>query len=160
MMVSLNKNFFDFSIILKFTGYEFLKRPEPCPVCGDVITGLHYGVRTCESCKLFFKRTIQFDKQITYDCSSDTGLCNITVDSRAWCRYCRFRKCIRVGMKTNMVRHKHIKLPQNWLLLGDSGWFVRKMFHFGRWPSFPTNGVVHAAFAKSLYLFAEKPELA
>ena len=26
-----------------------------CKVCGDVSTGLHYGVETCEGCKVIFK---------------------------------------------------------------------------------------------------------
>ena len=25
---------------------------EPCPICGDKNTGYHYGIRTCESCKV------------------------------------------------------------------------------------------------------------
>ena len=27
----------------------------PCPVCGDKISGFHYGIFSCESCKGFFK---------------------------------------------------------------------------------------------------------
>ena len=31
---------------------------ELCPVCGDKVSGYHYGLLTCESCKGFFKRTV------------------------------------------------------------------------------------------------------
>ena len=41
----------------------------PCPVCGDKISGFHYGIFSCESCKGFFKRTVQNKKN--YQCLED-----------------------------------------------------------------------------------------
>ena len=35
-----------------------------CPICGDDISGFHYGTFSCESCKGFFKRTVQNKKGI------------------------------------------------------------------------------------------------
>ena len=30
----------------------------PCAVCGDTTTGIHYGVLTCEGCKVIFKNVL------------------------------------------------------------------------------------------------------
>lgn len=53
-----------------------------CCVCGDVAACQHYGVRTCEGCKGFFKRTVQ--KGSTYIC---LGNKNCPVDKRRRNRY-------------------------------------------------------------------------
>lgn len=75
-----------------------------CPICGDTTSGIHYGVRTCESCKLFFKRTVQLEKENSYTCSGSRA-CAVTIHTRAWCKLCRFQKCLTAGMKVEMV-HK------------------------------------------------------
>lgn len=69
---------------------------ELCPVCGDKVSGYHYGLLTCESCKGFFKRTVQNKK--AYSCVADRS-CHIDKSQRKRCPYCRFQKCLEVGMK-------------------------------------------------------------
>ncbi|CAH2267921.1 jg8383 [Pararge aegeria aegeria] len=68
----------------------FIVKP-PCPVCGDATSGTHYGIQTCESCKLFFKRTLQMNKQSEYFCTrfnpAHGEVCNINVDTRSYCRH-------------------------------------------------------------------------
>ncbi|UYV67269.1 Hr39 [Cordylochernes scorpioides] len=68
----------------------------PCPVCSDRISGFHYGIFSCESCKGFFKRTVQNKKN--YVCVRGGG-CHITVVTRKKCPACRFDKCLKMGMK-------------------------------------------------------------
>lgn len=69
---------------------------ELCPVCGDKVSGYHYGLLTCESCKGFFKRTVQNKK--VYTCVADRN-CHIDKSQRKRCPFCRFQKCLDVGMK-------------------------------------------------------------
>lgn len=69
---------------------------ELCPVCGDKVSGYHYGLLTCESCKGFFKRTVQNKK--VYTCVAERA-CHIDKTQRKRCPFCRFQKCLDVGMK-------------------------------------------------------------
>ncbi|XP_028393411.1 nuclear receptor subfamily 4 group A member 1-like [Dendronephthya gigantea] len=72
-----------------------------CAVCGDKASGFHYGVQSCEGCKSFFKRTIQ--KQLQYICVEEKD-CTIDKSNRIRCQYCRFQKCIKLGMLKEAVR--------------------------------------------------------
>ncbi|CAI4226025.1 unnamed protein product [Auanema sp. JU1783] len=95
-------------------GVEMALKPsldeEPCPVCGDKVSGYHYGLLTCESCKGFFKRTVQNKKQ--YQCSTDAN-CHVDKSCRKRCPKCRFDKCIRQGMKIEAVREDRMRGGRN-----------------------------------------------
>merc|ERR1719412_907877 len=73
----------------------------PCPVCGDKISGFHYGIFSCESCKGFFKRTVQNKKN--YQCLRGAS-CPISIATRKKCPACRFNKCLNTGMKLEAIR--------------------------------------------------------
>ncbi|MGH0124159.1 UNVERIFIED_CONTAM: hypothetical protein FKN15_031527 [Acipenser sinensis] len=73
-----------------------------CLVCGDIASGYHYGVASCEACKAFFKRTIQGN--IEYSCPA-TNECEITKRRRKSCQACRFMKCLKVGMMKEGKEH-------------------------------------------------------
>ncbi|XP_060837833.1 ecdysone-induced protein 78C isoform X1 [Rhopalosiphum padi] len=77
----------------------------PCRVCGDKASGYHYGVTSCEGCKGFFRRSIQ--KQIEYRCLRD-GKCLVIRLNRNRCQYCRFKKCLTVGMSRDSVRYGRV----------------------------------------------------
>ena len=74
---------------------------EKCEVCGDRASGRHYGVKSCEGCKGFFKRSIR--KKLNYACRWN-GDCPITKLQRNRCQSCRFFKCCAVGMRADSVR--------------------------------------------------------
>ncbi|KAJ8376172.1 hypothetical protein SKAU_G00067520 [Synaphobranchus kaupii] len=83
---------------------------EMCPVCGDKVSGYHYGLLTCESCKGFFKRTVQNNKR--YTCIENQS-CQIDKTQRKRCPYCRFQKCLTVGMKLEAVRADRMRGGRN-----------------------------------------------
>jgi hypothetical protein len=68
-----------------------LKSPLLCAVCGDNAACQHYGVRTCEGCKGFFKRTVQ--KNAKYVCLADKN-CPVDKRRRNRCQFCRFQVTI------------------------------------------------------------------
>ncbi|XP_054652261.1 nuclear receptor subfamily 4 group A member 2-like isoform X2 [Dunckerocampus dactyliophorus] len=77
-----------------------------CAVCGDNAACQHYGVRTCEGCKGFFKRTVQ--KNAKYVCLA-AKTCPVDKRRRNRCQYCRFQKCLTVGMVKEVVRTDSLK---------------------------------------------------
>ncbi|CAI6353656.1 unnamed protein product [Macrosiphum euphorbiae] len=77
-----------------------------CAVCGDTAACQHYGVRTCEGCKGFFKRTVQ--KGSKYVCLADKN-CPVDKRRRNRCQFCRFQKCLQVGMVKEVVRTDSLK---------------------------------------------------
>ncbi|XP_061106233.1 glucocorticoid receptor-like isoform X1 [Conger conger] len=85
-----------------------------CLVCSDEASGCHYGVLTCGSCKVFFKRAVEgwrarqnTDGQHNYLCAGRND-CIIDKIRRKNCPACRFRKCLHAGM--NLEARKTKKL--------------------------------------------------
>ncbi|CAI5442774.1 unnamed protein product [Caenorhabditis angaria] len=74
---------------------------ETCRVCGDGNAKTHYGVVTCFGCKGFFRRTLK--RPTEYTCRHN-GNCVVDRHERNSCRFCRFKKCIEVGMDPKAVR--------------------------------------------------------
>lgn len=74
-----------------------------CSICGDRASGKHYGVYSCEGCKGFFKRTVR--KDLTYACREERS-CTIDKRQRNRCQYCRYQKCLTMGMKREAVQEE------------------------------------------------------
>ncbi|XP_072176570.1 nuclear hormone receptor family member nhr-91-like [Diadema setosum] len=81
-----------------------------CSICSDKATGLHYGIITCEGCKGFFKRTVQ-NKRV-YTCVGN-GHCEVTKAQRNRCQFCRFQKCLQMGMMLEAVREDRMPGGRN-----------------------------------------------
>lgn len=84
----------------KLHQYEYDER---CPICDDRVSGYHYGILTCESCKGFFKRTVQNKKM--YQCV-DKRDCIINKLQRKRCPACRYAvsKLVFSKLKIQMIK--------------------------------------------------------
>ncbi|KAH3798623.1 hypothetical protein DPMN_152224 [Dreissena polymorpha] len=83
--------------------HSSLSNKHICAICGDRASGKHYGVYSCEGCKGFFKRTVR--KDLTYACRDDRN-CMIDKRQRNRCQYCRYMKCLSMGMKREAVQEE------------------------------------------------------
>ncbi len=67
-----------------------------CHACGDKSTGSHFGGISCESCKAFFRRSVQRNRWEEYKCSY-SGECKMNTSTRKICQYCRYKRCLSIG---------------------------------------------------------------
>ncbi|GMR38363.1 hypothetical protein PMAYCL1PPCAC_08558, partial [Pristionchus mayeri] len=91
-----------------------------CSACGERSDGVHFGAVVCAACCAFFRRSV-VDQRV-YSCTGcASGMAPST--SRGWarerderaasrmpgiCRYCRFQRCLAVGMKPEAVQPKRV----------------------------------------------------
>ncbi|KAK6296444.1 hypothetical protein J4Q44_G00325860 [Coregonus suidteri] len=78
-----------------YTGYGGVPPQRLCMICGDEASGCHYGVVTCGSCKVFFKRAVEGHHN--YLCAGRND-CIVDKIRRKNCPACRLRKCYQAGM--------------------------------------------------------------
>ncbi|XP_032053577.1 progesterone receptor isoform X1 [Aythya fuligula] len=109
--------------------YSFESLPQKiCLICGDEASGCHYGVLTCGSCKVFFKRAME--GQHNYLCAGRND-CIVDKIRRKNCPACRLRKCCQAGMvlggrkfkkfnKVKVVRTLDVALQQPATLQDES----------------------------------------
>ena len=78
-----------------------------CKVCGDVASGNHFGVQSCEACKSFFRRSVRAGAR--YSCRANR-MCSIEKHTRNRCQYCRLQKCLQTGMRREGTRFIYCSL--------------------------------------------------
>ncbi|KAF6726301.1 Progesterone receptor [Oryzias melastigma] len=78
-----------------FSGFPGMQPQRLCVICGDEASGCHYGVLTCGSCKVFFKRAVEGHH--SYLCAGRND-CIVDKIRRKNCPACRLRKCYQAGM--------------------------------------------------------------
>lgn len=78
-----------------FAFHDYRLQQTICRVCGDIASGNHFGVQSCEACKSFFRRSIRANAR--YACRGSRD-CIIQKCTRNRCQYCRLKKCVAMGM--------------------------------------------------------------
>ncbi|XP_061537757.1 progesterone receptor [Phycodurus eques] len=78
-----------------FNAFAGIPPQRSCVICGDEASGCHYGVLTCGSCKVFFKRAVEGHH--SYLCAGRND-CIVDKIRRKNCPACRLRKCYQAGM--------------------------------------------------------------
>lgn len=82
---------------------HLLSPVDKCKVCGEpAAKHIHYGAMSCFSCRAFFRRSIQNRTANTYVCRR-TRDCQINLKTRKNCQFCRYERCLAVGMKPSWV---------------------------------------------------------
>ncbi|CAF4222834.1 unnamed protein product, partial [Rotaria sordida] len=79
-----------------------------CRICGVPAKYTYFGVVSCHPCKMFFKRTAERGKE-AFKCPYD-GDCEININNRHVCSYCRLVKCFNSGMQIELIRSSSSKL--------------------------------------------------
>ncbi|VDM98590.1 unnamed protein product [Thelazia callipaeda] len=82
------------------------KTTESCAVCGDLATGFHYDVASCNG-KTFFRRTLVSNR--IYKCYKN-GNCTFDKDMRCACRACRFNKCVACNRTGRMTSPQEVSI--------------------------------------------------
>ncbi|CAF4104279.1 unnamed protein product, partial [Rotaria sordida] len=79
-----------------------------CRICGASAIYSYFGVVSCHPCKMFFKRTAERGTE-AFKCPYD-GDCEININNRHVCSYCRLVKCFNSGMQIELIRSSFTRL--------------------------------------------------
>eukprot|EP00092_Neocalanus_flemingeri_P011801 GFUD01012724.1.p1 GENE.GFUD01012724.1~~GFUD01012724.1.p1 ORF type:complete len:647 (-),score=130.74 GFUD01012724.1:296-2236(-) len=82
---------------------HLLSATDKCKICAEpAARHIHYGATTCFSCRAFFRRSLQNKTAAKYVCRRHS-MCEMKIKTRKNCQYCRYMKCLAVGMNPTYV---------------------------------------------------------
>uniref|UniRef100_A0A0N4ZW40 Nuclear receptor n=1 Tax=Parastrongyloides trichosuri TaxID=131310 RepID=A0A0N4ZW40_PARTI len=76
---------------------SLIKNTDICLVCSTPTSGFHFQINSCRACSAFWRRSQQGERK--YRCRRNSKNCEVHYSIKNVCRYCRFEKCKKVGMK-------------------------------------------------------------
>ncbi|KAL8585401.1 hypothetical protein ACOMHN_063179 [Nucella lapillus] len=98
-----------------------------CSVCGNKADGNFFGASVCLPCKSFFIRCKKDgEPSLVKQCQ---GNCDVTKQLRNRCQFCRFQRCLEVGM-TRKEKPEVVLAEEGQTLCGVCGDLANGM-HFG-----------------------------
>ncbi|KAI6230878.1 hypothetical protein M3Y99_01016200 [Aphelenchoides fujianensis] len=83
---------------------------ETCAICDQPASEHHFGIRSCRACAAFMRRTCANNR--AYKCHRSNN-CDVSVNrdsTRAACKACPLAKCLRQGMRPDLVQSAHHSL--------------------------------------------------
>uniref|UniRef100_A0A1I7S7P1 Nuclear receptor domain-containing protein n=1 Tax=Bursaphelenchus xylophilus TaxID=6326 RepID=A0A1I7S7P1_BURXY len=119
-----------------------------CLVCGEAVLYHNFGISACNGCAAFFRRTILQRKK--YICR-EFGNCQIYMTkNKRRCAYCRFEKCVKVGMNVSKLMTR---------LTRENDDPLRQLMycHRGIYTSRKRNAIIQLGSLVKLECMAEQP---
>ena len=86
-----------------------------CNVCREnveIIWNSYGGENICQSCRVFFFRSVQSSAYQAFERQKCDNECVIQSKNRKSCKRCRFQKCVSIGMKVSFVRTNTTQLEK------------------------------------------------
>jgi len=114
---------------------------------------------SCEGCKGFFKRTVR--KELQYACRDEKN-CIVDKRQRNRCQYCRYQKCLAMGMKREglLISEPLLSVRMHSIITQNQNRFlILPIFHV--WLPESEIGLSKTSFRLETVLgdgFASKPE--
>lgn len=79
---------------------QISRRISLCQICGQLANGNHFGVISCRACAAFFRRA-----DVETDTFCALGNCQSHKNGKFYCKKCRLRKCLEMGMDAGKFQH-------------------------------------------------------
>ena len=86
-----------------------------CNVCCENVAKVwnsYGGENICQSCRVFFFRSVQSSAYKTFERQKCESGCVIQSKNRKSCKTCRFHKCVSIGMKVSYVKSNERQLEK------------------------------------------------
>lgn len=90
------------AIITSLVQRQKTAKTTQCEICGAMANYFYFGIKSCQACKVFFRRNAQRGQNGS-TCPY-SGQCEINIHARHTCASCRLKKCFEKGMKIEMIR--------------------------------------------------------